>query len=411
MIAISQTFALFILTSIAAYDLQWIKDLIEWLRKQEKFFYYLSLAISIILIILLVIGGIWPSSWSIYPEMWMLTAILWVAGLSCLFATYFGYGEDFLYAGIGYIGIGLAYGIFFAPLVLGSLGLIGLVVITTIFLSIAMFNTDIDYIEYILPIVVAVASMVLGITLMNLRLNNQIIKPGLATLAGMFEWFFALIFASNAVAIANYYIKEKRERVIGILMLGIGLISITHFILFVWDTRLSMALSYCWIASAVILIIPSLFVLFKSQWDALHKDKWSSVITSILTSVIIMIASGTKFTPGLNDFINSIIAISLSISLVLGYFVYSKKKVENTVKKGKQHISSYKGAIKSSDDDGVKICSICRGFKEFLEPKFIICQKCNAKFHLECISVWLKNLIYAQIVVKSGKIKKRNERK
>ena len=137
-----------------------------------------------------------------------------------------------------------------------------MVAITTILLSIAIFNGDIDYIEYILPIVVAVISMILGITLMNLRLTNLIINPGTATLAGMFEWFFGLLFAANALTIASYYIQEKRERVIGILILGIVMISITHLILFVWDTKLSMALSYCWIASAVILILPSLFVVY-----------------------------------------------------------------------------------------------------------------------------------------------------
>ncbi len=327
MIAIFQTIMLFILTSIAAYDLQWVQDLVEWLKRQEEFFLYSSIVIFITLIIPLIVGGIWPSSWSVYPEMLMITVILWVAGLICLSATYFGFNErvfESMICYICYIGLGLAYGIVFAPMALGTLGLIGLVVISTILLGLAIFEEDLD-LEYILPIIVAVFSMILGIFLMYLRLDNQITNPDTANLAGMFEWFFALLFAANAGTVAAYFIVEKRERVIGILILGIVLISLTHLILFVWDTRHSMALSYCWIATGVILIIPSLFVVFNSLWDALHEDKWSSVIMSILSAIIIMFASGTKFTPGLGDFGNSIIAIILAISLVVGYYILTRR--------------------------------------------------------------------------------------
>lgn len=333
MIAVAQTIAFVIFLSIAAWDLWWIQELIRWLRKHAKIFVYTSFVCFIALAGLLIISAIVPSIFSTFPPIYTLFAIFGIVGLVCFGASYYSESDALVYLIFCYIGLGFAYAIVFAPMSLGILGIIGLVILFGVLIGYLL--SEIKYLKdkydrivssIMLPIGVGILTMLLGLTLMNVRIINRITASGTATLAEMFEWFFALAFAANAVVTSFFLSEDNEKSMVYVFITGVVFASIAHLVKFTWDTRLSIALSYSWVASAVALMLPALFVLFKDFWDALRADKWSSVILSILAGLILMFASGTKFTPGLPDFANSVLSIILAVGLVVGYFIYIKKK-------------------------------------------------------------------------------------
>jgi hypothetical protein len=96
----------------------------------------------------------------------------------------------------------------------------------------------------------------------------------------------------------------------------------------------------------------------------------------IMTSLVIMVALGTKFTPGMSDFANAALSIFLAADLVVGYFVYAKNK---------DWVTMLREAKRSPAEDGTALegnlvtCPFCK--KGGISPRAKACPECSEPLH------------------------------
>ena len=319
-IAVFQTIALCVLLSVALYDLPFIQALIKWFKANVKVLCYASFVCFFALTVMVIWLAVAPSMFFLYPGLSIFTLVMLITGVATLFASYYG---DYKWTGAVtwlYIILGIVATLLFAPLSLGLIGLVALVVIVGILIGLMMDKKEL---KYTMPFMIGMISIILVLVLMHVRRTIS----GDVTAASIFEWFFALLFATDAI-VCGLRFSESKKGSVGVFITGIVLLMLCYFIAFVWPTKDSLALSSCWLVSSIILLLLVMFDFFGYFWTALHQDKWSSVIASILASGIVMIASGTKFTPGMPDFANATLSICLALGLLVGYYAFSYKMMK-----------------------------------------------------------------------------------
>jgi len=238
----------------------------------------------------------------------------------------------FLILIISYGVVGLVYAIVFVPLIMGVVGLVILVILIGFLLYVLLLDHPSKKMGASI-IIISVISFLLGLLMLNFKITIWLGNANLILLGEIFEWFFGLLFVACIIIISFHIVEEKAEKSGILFIVGIGFIVIFPFIVFIWFTSNSIAVSICWIASGIALIVPSLFVALKDIWDGLHEEKWSSIITSILAAFILIVVSGNKFTPGIWHLINSSIAIGLSIALILAYYIHVEIKLRKEITK------------------------------------------------------------------------------
>ncbi|HME53474.1 MAG TPA: hypothetical protein VKM55_14715 [Candidatus Lokiarchaeia archaeon] len=351
MLAVFQTIAMGALLSVALYDLPFIRALIEWFKKNVKVLCYTSLICFCALTVLVILFFVVPSIFGMYPILSIIALVALIAGGATLLASFYGRYEGTVYLIFLYIILGIVATLLFAPLSLGLIGLVALVVIVGI-LTFMIGKT--------MPFIVGIISFFLTLVLMYVRIANTPSNLGNATTAGIFEWFFALLFATNAIVCGLYFSSTKKGSAV-VFVTGIIMLLLGYPIVFMFPTKDSIALSSCWLVSSIFLLLPVMFDFFRYFWNALHQDKWSSVIVSFLASGIVMITSGTKFTPGMSDFANASLSICLALGLLVGYYACTFKMMK-AYKQRKLEVQIPARVMPEDDMETVRACNTCKQY-------------------------------------------------
>ncbi|HME55631.1 MAG TPA: hypothetical protein VKM55_25720 [Candidatus Lokiarchaeia archaeon] len=322
-ISIFQTIASIVLLCVALLDLTFIQALIKWFAKNTKVLCFSGLACFVALTILIIVFFFAPSIFVTYPGLSILTLVVLIAGVAMMIASFYGRYDGTRILLLLYIILGIAATLLFAPLPLGIIGLVALVFIFGMMMQAIL---DKKALRYTMPFVLGLVFFMIALLLMYVRLENATNSVS-ATAAGVFEWFFALMLAADVI-VSGLRFSDSKKGSIGVFIAGVALLMFVYSIAFEWPTKDSLAISNCWLVSAIILLLLVMVGFFKYYWTALHQEKWSSVIVSILASGIIMISSGTKFTSGMSDIANAAISICLVLALLVIYYACTFKMMK-----------------------------------------------------------------------------------